>query len=55
MESVGIFRGTLKCCNPRRTFSGEGADLSSTDVELLKHGDQKGLDTLVVHAINDEC
>ena len=27
----------------------------STDVEVRKLGEQAGLDTLVVHAINDEC
>ena len=26
---------------------------SSTDTEVRKHGDQTGLDTLVVHAVND--
>ena len=26
-----------------------------TDVEVQKHGDQTGLDTLVVHALTDEC
>ena len=26
---------------------------SSTDTETRKHGDQTGLDTLVVHAVND--
>ena len=25
-----------------------------TDVEVRKHGDQRGLDTPVVHAVNDE-
>ncbi len=25
-----------------------------TDVEARKHGEQTGLDTLVVHAVNDE-
>ena len=26
-----------------------------SDAEIRKHGEQTGLDTLVVHAINDEC
>jgi hypothetical protein len=26
-----------------------------TDVEERKHGEQTGLDTLVVHALKDEC
>ena len=28
---------------------------SVTDAEARKHGEQTGLDTLVVHAVNDEC
>jgi len=27
----------------------------STDVEERKHGEQTGLETLVVHAVKDEC
>ena len=26
-----------------------------TDTEMRKRGEQTGLDTLVVHALNDEC
>jgi hypothetical protein len=26
-----------------------------TDTEARKRGEQTGLDTLVVHAVNDEC
>lgn len=26
-----------------------------SDAEVRKHGDQKGLETPVVHAVNDEC
>ena len=28
---------------------------SNTDAEVRKRGEQTGLDTLVVHALNDEC
>ena len=28
---------------------------SGTDTEVRKRGEQTGLDTLVVHAVNDEC
>ena len=28
---------------------------SVTDAEARKRGEQTGLDTLVVHAVNDEC
>ena len=27
----------------------------NTDAEARKRGEQTGLDTLVVHAVNDEC
>ena len=27
----------------------------TTDTEERKHGEQTGLDTLVVHAVKDEC
>ncbi len=28
---------------------------ATTDTEARKRGEQTGLDTLVVHAVNDEC
>ncbi len=28
---------------------------ANTDAEVRKRGEQTGLDTLVVHAVNDEC
>ena len=28
---------------------------TDTDTEVRKRGEQTGLDTLVVHAVNDEC
>ena len=34
----------------RRRLSGP-----DTDAEVRKRGEQTGLDTLVVHAVNDEC
>ena len=32
----------------------KAADWSDTDIEARKRGEQTGLDTLVVHALNDE-
>ena len=32
----------------------KAADQIDTDAESRKHGEQIGLDTLVVHAVNDE-
>ncbi len=37
-----------------RNTGGEGGFLTNTDAELRKRGKQTGLDTLVVHAVNDE-
>ncbi len=33
----------------------KAAHWSDTDAEARKRGEQTGLDTLVVHAVNDEC
>ena len=33
----------------------KAATWSVTDTEARKRGEQTGLDTLVVHAVNDEC
>ena len=33
----------------------KATDWTSIDAEVRKRGEQTGLDTLVVHAVNDEC
>ncbi len=33
----------------------KAAHRTGTDAEARKRGEQTGLDTLVVHAVNDEC
>ena len=33
----------------------KAANWTITDAEARKRGEQTGLDTLVVHAVNDEC
>ncbi len=38
----------------RKNTSGEGGSLVRTDAEVRKRGEQTGLDTLVVHAVNYE-
>jgi len=43
----------MKCCETFRNTSGGGAYLGKTDASVLKHGDQTGLESLVVHALND--
>ena len=37
----------------RRNTDGEGSPLGRTDAQARKRGEQTGLDTLVVHALND--
>jgi len=44
----------IKYCEFIGIFNGESNVRFLTDVEALKHGDPIGLETLVVHAINDE-
>ena len=33
----------------------KAASWSNTDIQVRKRGEQTGLDTLVVHALNDGC
>ncbi len=54
-EVSGIPSVAVKCVDIRRNTSGEAAYWTVTDVEARKRGEQTGLDTLVVHAVNDEC
>jgi hypothetical protein len=44
----------VKFVDIRRNTGGEGAFWTITDAETRKRGEQTGLDTLVVHAVNDE-
>ncbi len=53
-EVSGIPSVAVKCVDIRRNTSGEGGLLTMTDAEARKRGEQTGLDTLVVHAVNDE-
>ena len=43
----------MKCCETFRNTRSEGAYLVKTDTSVLKPGDQTGLETLVVQALND--
>ena len=54
-EESGIPCVAVKCVDIWRNTSGEGGSLVCTDAEARKRGEQTGLDTLVVHAVNDEC
>ncbi len=42
----------VKCVDIRRNTSGEGGPWIDTDAEVRERGEQTGLDTLVVHAVN---
>ncbi len=44
----------MKFVDIRKNTSGEGDSLTSIDAEVRKRGEQTGLDTLVVHAVNDD-
>ncbi len=54
IEESGIPGVAVKCVDIGRNISGEGGFLINTDAEVRKRGEQTGLDTLVVHALNDE-
>ena len=43
----------VKCVEMWRNTSGEGGPWIDTDAKVRKRGEQTGLDTLVVHAVND--
>ncbi len=53
VEGGGIPGVAVKCVDIWRNISGEGDPLDHTDAEVRKRGEQTGLDTLVVHAVND--
>ena len=44
----------VKCVDITRKARAEGGLLGTTDADARKRGEQTGLDTLVVHAVNDE-
>ncbi len=52
-EVCGIPGVAVECVDIRKNTSGEGGILPSTDAEVRKRGEQTGLDTPVVHAVND--
>ncbi len=54
VEGSGIPGVAVKCVDIRRTPVAKAASWTNTDAEVRKRGEQTGLDTLVVHAVNDE-
>ncbi len=45
----------VKFVDIRRNTRAKATDWSVSDAEVRKCGEQTGLDTLVVHTVNDEC
>ena len=54
-EESGIPRVAVKCVECGGTPVAKATLWSVTDAEERKRGERTGLDTLVVHAVNDEC
>ena len=60
LEADGIPGVAVECVEIRKNTGGEGGPLGrknvvrrSADTEARQRGEQTGLDTLVVHAVND--
>ncbi len=53
-EGSGIPGVAVKCVDIRRNIGGEATSWTNTDAEARRRGEQTGLDTLVVHAVNGE-
>ena len=54
VEAGGIPGVVVECVEIRKNTGGEGGLLGSlADTEARQRGEQTGLDTLVVHAVND--
>ncbi len=53
-EGSGIPGVAVKCVDIRRTPVAKSTSWTNTDAEARRRGEQTGLDTLVVHAVNGE-
>jgi hypothetical protein len=49
----GTLGGAVECVDIKRNADGEDSVLGCPDAETRKRGEQTGLDTPVVHAVND--
>ncbi len=54
-EGRGIPGVEVKFVDIGRNTSAKAATWANIDAEVRKRGEQTGLDTLVVHAVNDGC
>ncbi len=55
VEVGGIPSVAVKCVDIRRNPVAKAANWALTDAEARKCGEQTGLDSLVVHTVNDDC
>ena len=53
VEAGGMGGVAVKCIDTVQNPDCEGSWLTVTDAEARKRGERTGLDTLVVHAVND--
>ena len=53
VEGSGISGVAVKCVDIEGTPVAKAAAWTNTDAEVRKRGERTGLDTLVVHAVND--
>ncbi len=53
VEGGGIPGVAVKCVDIWGTSVAKATPWTNTDAEVRKRGEQTGLDTLVVHAVND--
>ncbi len=53
-EGSGIPGVAVKCVDIGGTSVAKAASWPNTDTQVRQRGEQTGLDTLVVHAVNDE-
>ncbi len=54
VEVGGTCSVAVKCLDITQNTDCEGSSLTITDADARKRGERTGLDTLVVHAVNDD-
>ncbi len=53
VEASGIPGVAVECVDIRKNTCAKAASWACSDAHVRKRGEQTGLDTLVVHAVND--
>ncbi len=54
VEVGGMYHVAVKCIDMIQNTDTKATHQTVTDAEARKRGEQTGLDTLVVHAVNDD-